>query len=136
MRKSIVMALAAGALAAAGAASAQGVFNYGGGYPGLIRGIAEAEQYGYNPAAGPQSYIDQNGRQVYVDGNGNLIAAVPPPSGPVAYDQWGRPVYGTYDSYGNYAYNNPNYAYNNPNYNYSYPNATLPSVLGQILLGQ
>lgn len=85
MKKFILSAVAAGALAVGGAASAQDL----GGVIGSLFG------FGSPPAAvQPGSvYIDQYGRQVAVDQFGRhriLQSAV----GIVGYDAWGRPVYG------------------------------------------
>ena len=85
MKKFILSAVAAGALAAGGAASAQDL----GGVIGSIFG------FGTPPVAlQPGSvYIDQYGRQVAIDQFGRhrlLQSAV----GIVGYDAWGRPVYG------------------------------------------
>lgn len=85
MKKFILSAVAVGALAVGGAASAQDL----GGVIGSIFG------FGTPPATvQPGSiYIDQYGRQVAVDQFGRhrlLQSAV----GIVGYDAWGRPVYG------------------------------------------
>jgi len=85
MKKFILSAVAAGALAVGGAASAQDL----GGVIGSLFG------FGSPPAAvQPGSvYIDQYGRQVAVDQFGRhriLQSAV----GIVGYDAWGRAIYG------------------------------------------
>lgn len=85
MKKFILSAVAAGALAVGGAASAQD----------LGSAIGSLFGFGTPPVAvQPGSvYIDQYGRQVAVDQFGRhriLQSAV----GIVGYDAWGRPVYG------------------------------------------
>jgi hypothetical protein len=102
MRKLIATALAAGAMAAGGAASAQdfgsvianifGVgtptYSYGYGTPAVVAGSTQI----YADSWGRRFYYDQYGRQVY------LSSA---PQQPYAgYDAWGRPIYGS----GYYAY--------------------------------
>ena len=137
MKKYLVMAAAAGALAVGGAASAQDLGAILGsvlGYGTPQYGYGTQPQYGYGtsqPAvvAGAypsQIYVDPNGRQVYVqpnvngasqvylDPDGRQVYVQPNTSnyGVIGYDQWGRPVYGTttYNTYPqsrNYAYSDP-----------------------------
>ena len=108
MKKFIATAVAAGALAAGGAASAQdlgsvllnilgiGTQTHGYGAPAVVAPQAQiyVDQYGR------RFYYDQIGRQVYLQDGGSQI---------IGYDSWGRPIYGqarTY-GYGNYgAYGN------------------------------
>jgi hypothetical protein len=115
MKKFITTALAAGALAAGGAASAQDLGstilnilgfgaptysqNYGYGYGGAtVQGQVYRDQYNRH------FYYDQYGRQVYLNNSAPAI---------VGYDQWGRPLYNsgavTYGTYGGHY--NGNYAY-------------------------
>lgn len=102
MKKLIATALAAGALAASGAASAQDfgsiianifgigtpTYNYGYGTPAVV---APRQQI-YADTYGRQFYYDQYGRQVYLNNGTQQI---------VGYDSWGRPIYG---QAGQYAY--------------------------------
>ncbi len=89
MKKFILSAVAAGALAVGGAASAQDL----GGVIGSIFG------FGSPPATvQPGSvYFDQYGRKVLVDqfGRHRLLQST---VGIVGYDAWGRPVYGNIGS--------------------------------------
>lgn len=125
MKKFILSAVAAGAMAVGGAASAQDfgtaigqvlgsvfgapTYNYGNygnygtyGYnqygqviPGVV---ATTPSYGYNT-----TYVDAYGRQVYVDRYGrHVVQQSAVPHGAVGYDAWGRPVYS--QPYGTYAY--------------------------------
>jgi hypothetical protein len=122
MRKFILSAVAAGAVAFAGAASAQGfggVLNdlFGFGRP------AYPTQSGATPAVvagaqpyGSSVYVDPYGRQVTVDPYGRQVVVQPNRGayGITGYDAWGRPVYGSapvpygyrgdYGNHGNYAY--------------------------------
>lgn len=90
MKKLILSALAAGALAAGGAASAQdlrsmfpGVF----GEPSTPAVVAGTYPYG-------TVYVDRYGRQVYVDQYGrHVIQSSGAINGGVGYDAWGRPIY-------------------------------------------
>jgi hypothetical protein len=110
MKKFILTAVATGALAFGGAASAQDVgsailnlfglgqptYNYGYGYgaPSVAQGQVYRDTYGRT------FYYDQYGRQVYLN---NYSA----PQTIMGYDQWGRPVYNggqTYSYGGNYPY--------------------------------
>ncbi|HEX2546714.1 MAG TPA: hypothetical protein VHL79_17665 [Ramlibacter sp.] len=120
MKKFIRLAAAAGALAVAGAASAQ-IYGYGQTYgypaystpsqPAVVAGTGYgAYGYGTNngyygnngynnhnnyPATQNQVYVDQYGRQVTMDQYGRHVYVQPSTSyGVVGYDQWGRPVYG------------------------------------------
>jgi hypothetical protein len=118
MKKTILSAVAAGALAVGGAASAQDLgtaignvlgsvfgaptYNYGNnGYYGhgtAIPGVVATPSYGYNT-----TYVDAYGRQVYVDPYGrHIVQQNHNLYGGVTYDAWGRPVYN--QSYGTYAY--------------------------------
>lgn len=109
MKKFILATAAAGALAFAGAASAQ---YYGGyGYPGYSAPIpavvAGAQPYGAygnhnnypypQGSYGGQVHVDPYGRQVMVDPYGRQVLVQPNTGnhGVIGYDQWGRPVYGT-----------------------------------------
>ena len=114
MKKFIATALAATALAAGSAASAQdlgslisNIFGFGSTQQGVVAGQVYADQYGRH------FYYDQYGRQVYIQNQTQQI---------VGYDQWGRPVYGTqqqqpshivgYDQWGRPVYGNGgSYAY-------------------------
>jgi hypothetical protein len=119
MRKLIVSALAVGALAVGGAASAQDL----GAVLGSVLGFG-TPQYGYNtgtPAvvAGAypsQIYVDPDGRQVYVQPNVNGAGQVyvdpdgrqvyvQPNTSIIGYDAFGRPLYNTQSR--NYAYSDP-----------------------------
>jgi hypothetical protein len=108
MKKFIVTALAAGAMAAGGAASAQDfgsaiaslfgfaspTYNYGYTYPGVV---ATPQARVYSDSYGRQFYYDQYGQQVYLNNSGQIVG----------YDTWGRPIYGTPQaySYNYYGYN-------------------------------
>ena len=97
MRKYIATAIAAGALAIGGAASAQdfgsilsNIFGFGtssqssSGTPAVVAGTVYQDQYGR------RFYYDQYGQQVYLqDSQQQQI---------VGYDSWGRPIYGTQNS--------------------------------------
>jgi hypothetical protein len=119
MKKFIATAIAAGAMVAGGAASAQdlgsiiagvlgfgqpqysyGQPHYGYGQPQYSYGgpavVAGAQQM-YIDQYGRTFYYDQWGRQVFVQGAQQQQQQI------VGYDQWGRPVYGTS---GQYAYGN------------------------------
>lgn len=112
MKKLIATALAAGALTAGGAASAQNlgdvvlnILGYGAptyqtyGTPAVVAGQT------YRDTMGRVFYYDQYGRQVYVQQHAPQIAG---------YDQWGRPVYtAPATTYGNSVYGTygGNYAY-------------------------
>lgn len=124
MRKSIIMAVAAGALAVGGAASAQdlgsvlgSIFGYGNAYPGygtsqstpaVVAGTVPyygnqtpygTPQYGSTVPYGTTVYQDQYGRRFYYDQYGRQVMLDQPTTqqqyGIVGYDAWGRPVYGT-----------------------------------------
>lgn len=126
MRRFILSAVAAGAVAFAGAASAQGfggVLNdlFGFGQPahptysgaGIPAVVAGTQPYGSGV------YVDPHGRQVTTDRYGRQVVVQPNRGtyGITGYDAWGRPVYGSapvpyghpgnYGSYGNYG----NYAW-------------------------
>jgi hypothetical protein len=134
MKKLIVMAAAAGALAVGGAASAQdfgsvlgsifgfGTPQYSYGTPQYPYGAPQYPYGGSSPAVvagtvpyGSTVYVDQYGRQVHVDQWGRHVVIQQQPQSStyiVGYDQWGRPIYGASpygsNTYGNYAYANPN----------------------------
>lgn len=104
MKKLIATSIAACALAAGGAASAQdlgsvlanilglGMPTYQQGTPAVVAGQVYADQYGR------RFYYDQYGRQVYLQSSQHIVG----------YDSWGRPIYGStntrqiigYDSWG------------------------------------
>lgn len=105
MNNFILSAVAAGALALGGAASAQdlgsilgNIFGYYGNQstPAVVAGTVPH---------GSQVYVDPSGRQVHVDQYGRHVYVQPNTSnyGIVGYDAWGRPVYGT-----THVYNQPN----------------------------
>ena len=114
MKKFIVSALAAGALAAGGAASAQDFGSVIGSLLNLaIPGMTQ--QYGtgqmYQDQYGRQFYYDQYGRQVYVQqqtnpyygsqyGQYGQYGSQYGSQTIIGYDSWGRPIYGS--SYGGY----------------------------------
>ena len=125
MKKFILTAVAAGALAVGGAASAQDLgtvinsifgigtptynYGYGGSTPAVVAGTTpyygQTPYYGttnqiYADQYGRQFYYDQYGRQVFVQSQSNVYGNNV--YGNVQYDQWGRPIYGTYSS--NYGY--------------------------------
>lgn len=129
MKKIFLTAVAAGALAAGGAASAQDIgavignifgygtpqYSYGTQYPygtpatpAVVAGTQP--YYGSQPYYRNQPYntvyVDQYGRQVYVDQYGRHIVQ----SNGTGYqtDAWGRPVYNT-TPYGTYAYGGSNW---------------------------
>ncbi|HEX7888361.1 MAG TPA: hypothetical protein VF522_03290 [Ramlibacter sp.] len=128
MKKFILSAVAAGALAFGGAASAQdlgsiinGIFgigtptyNYGygsNGTPAVVAGTTpyygQAPYYGstnqiYADQYGRQFYYDQYGRQVFVQSQSQSNVYGNNVYGNVQYDQWGRPIYGTYSSNSGY----------------------------------
>ena len=124
MRKLFATAIAAGAMAVGGAASAQDLgsvianvfglgtpsygYNYGynSGYPAVVAG----QQQLYRDSYGRTFYYDQYGRQVYV-------SSVSSGSQFMGYDAWGRPVYSSSTSTPAYVYGgtypyNSGYAYN------------------------
>jgi hypothetical protein len=121
MRKLFATAIAAGAVAISGAASAQDVgtvianlfglgtptYGYNSGYPAVVA----PQQQLYRDTYGRTFYYDQYGRQVYLN-------SVSSGSQFMGYDAWGRPVYSSSTSTpayvygGNYPYNS-GYAYNN-----------------------
>lgn len=100
MKKLIATALAAGALATGGAASAQDI----GGIVANILGLGAPQySYGYGTpgAVAGQVYQDQYGRQFYYDQWGRQVFMQSAPQQIIGYDNWGRPVYG---NSGVYAY--------------------------------
>lgn len=107
MKKALLSIVAAGALAAGGAASAQSLGDivgslfgfgpsYGSGTPAVVAGT-----YPY----GSTVYVDQYGRHFQYDPYGRQVFVTPPASSGtiVGYDSWGRPIHGS-TAYGNYAY--------------------------------
>lgn len=109
MRKLIAAAIAATALGAGTAATAQdlgailgGIFGYGSGTPAVVAGTGSTI---YQDNYGRRFYYDQYGRQVYLQDQQQQQI--------VGYDQWGRPVYGQeqqivgYDNYGRPIYGTP-----------------------------
>ena len=107
MKKYIATAIAAGALAAGGTASAQDLGN-------IIANILGFGQpsYGYNygnnygnsypgVVANQQIYADQYGRRFYYDQYGRQVYLQSAPQQIMGYDSWGRPIYG---NSGTYAY--------------------------------
>jgi hypothetical protein len=98
MKKWILTAVAAGALAAGGAASAQDIGSVITNILGNL-GATQSQQYGnvYTDQWGRQVYIDQYGRQVLVQPNNVYTNPV--------YDQWGQLVYN--NVYGGYGYPRP-----------------------------
>ena len=102
MRKSILTAVALGALAFGGAASAQSL--------GSVIGDAIHDIFGIGQPSPNSTYVDQYGRRVYVDAYGrHIVQPSPNVYGGVAYDAWGRPVYTA--PAGNYAYSAPTWDY-------------------------
>ena len=122
MKKFVLTAIAAGALAVGTAASAQdlgsvlgSILGYGQPtYSQSTPAVVAGAQQVYTDSYGRQFYYDQYGRQVYVTGSVQQQQIV-------GYDQWGRPVYGT-ASAGSYAYGANNYPY--PNGDYAYGTGT------------
>jgi len=105
MKKLIVMAAAAGALAVGGAASAQDL----GTVLGNILGFGTQQYNAPAVVAGTVPYgstiaIDQYGRQVYVDQYGRQVLVQPNTNSGyiVGYDAENRPIYGP-------AYGTPSY---------------------------
>lgn len=110
MKKTVLSAVAAAALAVGGAASAQDLgavisnifgfgtpqYSYGGSTPAVVAGT----QYGpqYSVPYGTQVYSDQYGRRFYYDQYGRQVvlngAAGNGSYGVVGHDSYGRPVYG------------------------------------------
>lgn len=131
MKKFIATALAAGAMAAGGAASAQDfgtVINslFGFGTPSYSYGtpavVAGAQTQVYVDQYGRQFTYDQYGRQVYLNSSTQSQVIV-------GYDSWGRPIYGSAQTYGGaqvYGSNQYPYTYGSGNtasqYPYSYGN--------------
>lgn len=119
MKKIILGAVAAGALAIGGAAAAQdlgavlsNIFGYpsyqtypaqpayGPSIPAVVAGT---QPYGYGTGS-RTVYTDQYGRQYYYDQYGQqVIVSQGQSSQIIGYDNWGRPVYGTTRS-NNYAW--------------------------------
>ncbi|RYF15511.1 MAG: hypothetical protein EOO30_14385 [Comamonadaceae bacterium] len=134
MKKIFLTAVAAGALAAGGAASAQdigavigNIFGYGTpqysygtqypyGAPATPAVVAGTQPYYGNRQPYNTVYVDQYGRQVYVDQYGRHVVQSNNVYGNNAYggavyqgtDAWGRPVYNT-APYGTYAYGGSNW---------------------------
>ncbi|MBC5764671.1 hypothetical protein [Ramlibacter albus] len=96
MKKFILTALAAGALAAGTAAQAQDI----GSIIGSIFGVP-SYSYGATPATVAQVYTDQYGRRFYYDQYGRQVYMQDQQQQRiVGYDSWGRPVYGSTYGYG------------------------------------
>lgn len=119
MKKTIAMAVAAGALALGGAASAQDFGTVIGSLFGFGNPTYTYPNYGPSTPAvvagtvpyGTQIYSDQYGRQFYYDQYGRQVIVQSSNYGITGYDAWGRPIYGTttygsYGTYGTYAYSN------------------------------
>ena len=134
MKKFILSAVAAGALAVGGAASAQdlgavvsSLFGFGApsyptystSQPAVVAGTGYG-QYGYygnhNTYPGTsQVYVDQYGRQFSYDQYGRQVYVQPSTNyGIVGYDQWGRPVYGTTSTTTTYGTTQYPYGYSRP----------------------
>ena len=119
MKKFILSAATAGALALGGAASAQSpsavvnnIFGYGTptySYGPAIPAIVAGTQPYYSAPSASQPYntvyVDQYGRQVYVDQTGRhvIVQSTTTTRSITGYDAWGRPIYGT--THGGYASN-------------------------------
>lgn len=118
MKKFILTAVAAGALAVGGAASAQdlggilgSLFGFGtqtyptynSGIPAVVAGTQPHGATVYTDQYGRQFYYDQYGRQVVVQQQNTYNNPVI-----VGYDSWGRPVYGQ-RQYGTTQYGTPQY---------------------------
>jgi hypothetical protein len=107
MKKFIFSAVAAGALAVGGAASAQDV----GDVLTNILGSFGVPVYGTQQQQSGSVYVDQYGRQVMIDQYGRHVLVQPNTVygntvyGNTVYDAYGRPVYTTPN--GSYAYANP-----------------------------
>jgi hypothetical protein len=110
MKKFILGAIAAGALAVSGAASAQwgngidnvitsifGIGNSSGATPAVVAG---ANQSVYVDQYGRRFYYDQYGRQVFVDNNMGSYGSYGLGTGRIATDAYGRSV--TLDEHGTY----------------------------------
>lgn len=115
MKKFITTAVAACALAAGTAASAQ---DFGTVISSLFGfGTPAYPSYSYGtPAvvAGAQTvYVDQYGRRFVYDQYGRQVYLTSTQQQIIGYDQWGRPVYGSssygYGTYGSYG--TPHYPY-------------------------
>lgn len=112
MKKIILGAVAASALAIGGTAAAQdlgAVLNNIFGYPTYPTHPAygpstPAVVAGTQPYGSTSVYTDQYGRQYYYDQYGRqVIVSQGQSSQIVGYDNWGRPIYGT-TRYNNYAW--------------------------------
>lgn len=106
MKKFVLTAIAAGALAAGTAASAQdlgsvlgSIFGYGQPtYSQSTPAVVAGAQQVYTDSYGRQFYYDQYGRQVFVTSSVQQQQIV-------GYDSYGRPIYGqVYGNSGTYAY--------------------------------
>lgn len=109
MKKFVASAIAAAALAAGGAASAQDL----GSIIANVFGLGTTT-YG-TPAVvatqpGQQIYADQYGRQFYYDQYGRMVYLNSQTQQIVGYDSWGRPVYSasTQPYYGSNRYDGRN----------------------------
>jgi len=112
MKKFIATAIAAGAMAAGGAASAQDLGSVianilGFGTPTYNQGYNHGYGYGTPAVVAPrqQIYADQYGRQFYYDQYGRQVYLNSTTQQIVGYDSWGRPIYGQ----GHYAYGGQSY---------------------------
>ena len=109
MKKFILIAAAAGALAAGGSAFAQDKVIPGSMYDMMrVPPAAQTNPEGVRAQtlpSGQRVFIDDQGRQVYVDEYGRQV--IP---GIIGYDAWGRAIMGSSTYPGNYAYSG-NYPY-------------------------
>jgi hypothetical protein len=120
MKKFITAAVAAGALAAGGAASAQDFGSIIANIFGLGQPTYTQPNYGYGTYGGPavvapqaQIYADQYGRRFYYDQYGRQVYLSAAPQQQqqqqiIGYDSYGRPVYGS----SSYAYGGTYNGYN------------------------
>lgn len=124
MKKTVLSMLAAGALAAGGAASAQnlgdivgslfgfGAPGYGSGIPAVVagtqpHGTVYVDPYGRHVMIDPYGrhvLVDPYGGHVMVDPYGRHAQVLPPATDTetALYDRWGRPLYGS--GYGTHVY--------------------------------
>jgi hypothetical protein len=90
MKKTLLAAIAVGALAAGGAAFAQSTYTLPNGYTV------------YEDQNGNQMHVDQYGRMMQPNTYGHMAQPNTATHGILGYDAWGRPVYGaTQENYGN-----------------------------------
>jgi hypothetical protein len=107
MKKFITAAVAAGALAAGGAASAQDFGSIIANIFGFGQPTYTQPNYGYGTYGGPavvapqaQIYADQYGRRFYYDQYGRQVYLnTAPQQQIIGYDSYGRPVYGSTHAY-------------------------------------